>query len=190
MRRVGSSLLDLTGIKYHDIMYIEAMKLHFKIENGGNKMRANVELIGGNILTFLGGIEEGGSMGLSVFLDGTYVLNFVVDTNDAILLRSKHMVKAVKDIGYMFIADRNGISIYKSYNSIISGLSDSEPDFLRSLDMEEESGFIELTTFSHARFGNKRRGAICDAIAYAMNHPVYGSNLYIDIPERIGEATF
>ena len=153
-------------------------------------MRANVELIGGNILTFVGGIEEGGSMGLSVFLDGTYVLNFVVDINDSILLRSKHMVKAVKDLGFMFIADRNGISIYKSYNSVISGLSGEEPDFLRSFDMEEESGFIEFATFSHARFRNKRTGAICDAIAYAMNHPVYGSNLYIDVPDRIEEATF
>lgn len=153
-------------------------------------MKANVELIGGNILTFVGGIEEGGAMGLSVFLDGAYVLNFVVDINDSILLRSKHMVKAVKDIGFMFIADRNGISIYKSYNSLICGLEGREPDFLRMFDLEEESGFMEVAAFSHVRFGNKRTGAICDAIAFAMNHPVYGSNLYIDIPDRIGEATF
>ena len=135
-------------------------------------------------LSFVGGWEdtEGGHrMGLSVFSEGEYLLNFVLLSEEEEILKGFQNYKAVKDIGFIFMADPCSFMVLK-YRDCLPNPKESY--FLERV----KGGDKEIMSYFSVTYYSEEPNLFTEAIRLAITNPVKGNNLYSSIPEDIEEV--
>lgn len=118
--------------------------------------------------------------GLSLFVNGKYILNFVLLDDELELLASDSSIKSVKDIGYMLIANHGSLVVLKHMGKSNTG------DFYSRLDDNEEDIYAQSCSYEQLT-AHKGDYAFPRALKVAMENVHKGANLYSSIPEGIGE---
>lgn len=124
--------------------------------------------------------EDIDDYGVSIFYNGAYVLNFVLNEDDYELLTSEMKVKCVKDLGFSLYTYGYCTSIFKHRKWV--GIDDNAllnriDDVLDCSQVNGSSAIID-----ELQIVSENYDAFARALRVALLNPVVGQRLYTEVP--------